>query len=196
MKLLEAIKVLDGECYNLEYHLARMRSSSKAIFGTELDLDLDPVLSKAKSLAEGLYKLRISYDPRSFDSEFIPYVLKPKQSLKLVFHDTVSYNHKLSDRATLHELYEQRGQEDDIIIVKNGRLTDSYYCNLALLKEGEWYTPRLPLLPGTKRAQLLDEGIIQAADILLDELHYYSRVRLFNAIIEFGEVELSLSQIY
>ena len=52
-----------------------------------------------------------------------------------------------------------------------------------------------PLLKGTRRAQLLLEGCVTERDILVEELEKYSRIRLFNAMIDFGEIELELGQV-
>lgn len=53
----------------------------------------------------------------------------------------------------------------------------------------------MPLLAGTKRASLLDKGEIVADDIRPDDLPVYSRIRLFNAMIEFGEIEFPVDRI-
>lgn len=50
--------------------------------------------------------------------------------------------------------------------------------------------PRHPLLPGTKRAALLDKGMIQKADITLEDLRNANKVSLFNAMIDFGEIAI------
>lgn len=53
-----------------------------------------------------------------------------------------------------------------------------------------WLTPKHPLLLSTKRAYLLDKGIIKEADITVDDLMKAKKIRLFNAMIEFGEREV------
>lgn len=50
--------------------------------------------------------------------------------------------------------------------------------------------PKRPLLYGTKRASLLDKRLIKEADITLDVLRKACKVSLFNAMIEFGEIEI------
>jgi 4-amino-4-deoxychorismate lyase len=44
---------------------------------------------------------------------------------------------------------------DDIIIVRNGFVTDASYANLIFRKGDEWFTPATFLLAGTMRAFLL-----------------------------------------
>ena len=58
-----------------------------------------------------------------------------------------------------------------------------------------WYTPEAPLLKGTKRQQLLDQGMIYLDDIKYRDLQDFGSIRLFNAMIEFGEIEIPVSVI-
>jgi len=95
----------------------------------------------------------------------------------------------------LKKLYELRRGADDILIIKTGMVTDTYYGNVAFEKDGIWHTPQLPLLHGTQRQYLLDEGKIKERLITEDDLPNYGHVRVFNAMIEFGEVELGMSEV-
>ena len=62
--------------------------------------------------------------------------------------------------------------------------------NLAFLKNNIWYTPKKPLLKGTKRSSLLDNDLIVEKQITKDEVQSYEAVRIFNAMIDFGEIEI------
>jgi len=42
----------------------------------------------------------------------------------------------------------------------------------------------------------LDKGIIQEADITLEDLRNANKVSLFNAMIEFGEREVPIKNVY
>lgn len=109
-------------------------------------------------------------------------------------HDNVGY--KSTDRSRLNALVAQKGNCDDIIIVKHGLLTDTSFTNLAIFDGKHWVTPRHPLLPGTKRAALLDKGMIQKADITLEDLRNANKVSLFNAMIDFGEIEIAIENVH
>lgn len=87
-------------------------------------------------------------------------------------------------------MFARRGAYDDILIVRRHLLTDTSIANIALFDGSHWHTPQHPLLKGTKRAELLDKGILTEKDIRMEELPAYSTVRLFNAMIDWGEVEL------
>lgn len=69
------------------------------------------------------------------------------------------------------------------LIVRRGLLTDTSIANIALFDGKDWFTPKLPLLRGTCRTALIDNGIIKEKDIRPEELSSYSFVRLFNAMI-------------
>ena len=73
---------------------------------------------------------------------------------------------------------------------------DISFTNLAICDGKHWVTPRQPLLHGTKRAGLLDKGIIQEADITLEDLRNANKTSLFNAMIEFGEMEIAIENVY
>jgi len=75
-------------------------------------------------------------------------------------------------------------------------VTDSYYCNVALEKDGVWFTPKSPLLKGTKRQQLIDDEVVREAAISVLSISDYQRICLFNAMIEFGEVDLDMTKVY
>ena len=42
---------------------------------------------------------------------------------------------------------------------------------------------------------LLDKGLVQAGDIPVEDLPKYTRIRLFNALIGFGEID-EITRIY
>ena len=105
----------------------------------------------------------------------------------MVCDDSIGYDYKSVDRSALNALVTKRGNCDEIVIVKNGMVTDSSYTNLALYDGHEWLTPRRPLLLGTKRAFLLDQGLLKEADLTLADLRRAQRVSLFNAMIDMGE---------
>ena len=47
--------------------------------------------------------------------------------------DTIDYTYKSAHREELNALYAQKGMADDILIVRNGYLTDTSISNIALL---------------------------------------------------------------
>jgi len=117
------------------------------------------------------------------------------QSVKIVHAPSIEYLHKYQDRKALDALYQKKGNCDDIIIVKNGKITDSYYSNLAFLKNGMWYTPAHSLLDGTMRTLLLEKKKIKAKQILLEEIRTYESISFFNAMIPFKQVVIATESV-
>lgn len=143
------------------------------------------------------YKARVVYGERGVETiEYAPYYMRNINSLQVVEDDTIVYDYKSTDRNCLNALVEKKGSSDDIIIVKHGILTDTSFTNLAIFDSKRWITPKHPLLPGTKRAALLDKGIIHEADVTLEDLRNANRVSLFNAMIEFGEMEIAIENVH
>lgn len=196
--LLESIKIIDGQCQLLEYHTRRMSQSLLELYGTSVNpVDFDKIKEDLETGPHtGIFKLRIEYGKKDYSYTVTPYSLKSVQSLCIVDGDDLEYQFKYSDRLALDQLYSQRKSHDDIIICRYGAITDSYYANLAFEKDGDWYTPDTPLLKGIKRSWLIQSDIIKEKEIYIEDLPDYDRICLFNAMIEFGEIELPVSAIH
>ena len=143
-----------------------------------------------------IVKARVVYGEKGIeDLSYSPYTVRHVHSLALMQADTIDYTYKSAGREPLNCLFALRGACDDILIVKQGLLTDTSIANIALSDGTHWYTPAHPLLKGTKRAALLEEGILQEKDIRPEDLPSFSTVRLFNAMIDWGELELPVRNI-
>jgi 4-amino-4-deoxychorismate lyase len=193
-RLLESIKVQNNKIHAWPYHEQRILRSIKTCYNIDRHalITLSHLQKYVDQLNNKLYKLRLIYDDHSYRIEHHLYKIKDIQSLRLAHNDSISYSEKYVDREQLNNLYSKKGTADDILIIRNGLVTDTWYCNVALLKNGQWYTPKTPLLSGVMRQQLLNQKQIIETDILAQDIKSYTRIRLFNAMIEFGEVELSV----
>ena len=118
----------------------------------------------------------------------MPYQMRMVASLRLVTSDKIDYSYKRTNREELNELFGRRGDADDILIVKDGYLTDTSIANIALYDGNSWYTPAHPLLRGTKRAELLDNQLIVEKDISWLQLDDYTHIMLFNAMIDWERI--------
>ncbi len=145
-----------------------------------------------KPLHSGLVKCRIVYGEKVEDVKYTRYTPKKINLLKLIEDNSIDYLHKFLDRNHINNLYEQRGDCDDIIIVKKGMLTDSSYSNIALCRDGKWYTPSKCLLKGTRRQQLIDQGRLVEADIRADSIEQYDKLCLINAMIPLGSLQVDI----
>lgn len=178
---LETIKSLNGEIFNLLYHQRRYESVLKSL-GIRDFKNLQDYLSPPLS---GLYRCRLTYDEQNIKVSYYKYEKKVIKSIKLVYDDEINYSKKFTNRDELNNLFEKREDCDEILIVKNSMITDTSIANVAFYKESLWYTPKNPLLEGTTRARLLDEGKIIEKDIRVKDLKNYSKVALMNAMIDF-----------
>jgi 4-amino-4-deoxychorismate lyase len=193
--LLESIYLNDGAFRNLSYHEERMRKSMRDLFNIEMKIDLGTLLTGMKFSPIGLYKTRIIYDTEIRKVEFVPYIVNPVRSLKLLHSDSISYEHKFLDRSFLHNLYDQRGEADDVLVVKNGFITDTSYANIIFKKNDLWYVPEHYLLKGTMRQYLLEKGMISEA--VIDENNYtqYQSCKLINSMLAMDGEEISIELV-
>ncbi len=196
--LLETIRFEKGEFNNIEYHINRMKRSVSDCFNQSLQFIPEQVFLEAQqSFGEktGLFKFRLLYNNRSYRWEFIPYTLPDIKTLKLIVDDQIEYSCKFSDRNKLNQLREQRDNADDILIVKNGEITDTSFANIIFFDGTKWFMPKNPLLPGTQRAYLIDQGIISETVITPWDINRFQEVRLINAMIRF-EDKMTITKIY
>ena len=196
-QFVETIKMANGKPSNLPYHQARMERTIRHFF-PNLALNAMPSLQNLITPNENmsLVKARVVYGADGVELiEYAPYSMRPIRSLQVVYDDTISYSYKSCDRSQLNALAAKKGDCDEIIIVKNNLVTDTSFTNLAISDGNCWLTPRQPLLLGIKRASLLDQGFIKEADITAYDLKRAERVRLFNAMIDFGEREVETKNI-
>ncbi len=177
----------------LAYHNERMNRTRRLCLGASEPLDLVRFISPEAYIERT--KCRVVYDTEIREVTYSPYHLRPVATLKLVCSDEADYRYKSTDRTVLNELFACRAEADDVLVVRQGLLTDTSICNVALWDGERWLTPVEPLLAGTHRAALLDEGVIEASSISVSDLSGFSRIRLFNALIGFGEIDLPISCI-
>lgn len=182
-RLLETIQLLNGNLQNIEYHNRRLNASIRECFGIDGNKDIFEIIQVPQEFETGLYRCRLMYDDKSFRIEFTPYVFRNIKTLKLVYDDQIDYHLKYADRTRLDFLFGQRGNCDDIIIVKNGCITDSYAANLVFGDGIRWFTPDTPLLAGTMRAQLIGNGSLTETRITISNFRNYKYVGLINAFL-------------
>ena len=182
MRLLETIHIIDGQALHLQYHQNRLESSRKTLgLNSSLNLSLDPPKT-------GEYRCRVLYEESIEKVEYIPYEQKTIHSFKLI-HSGIDYNLKFENRSEINLLLQDKEDADDIIIIKNNLVTDTSIANIAFYNGKEWLTPRIPLLKGTTRQRLLDEGKIMCADIHYKEIYNFSKIAVMNAMTDFCIIE-------
>ena len=180
IRFIESLKVVGGEFINIELHQQRIDISSK-IFSINKKIVLKDI-NIPKSNNDLVQKCRILYSNDDLIISFSEYKQRKIESLKLVFDDSIDYSFKFEDRQRLKQLYDKREDCSDIIIVKNGLLTDTSFSNIILFDGENYFTPNSFLLNGTMRQKLLSDKRIIEKEIKYDELSNYNRIILINAL--------------
>ena len=132
-----------------------------------------------------MFRCRVTYSKTVDKIEFIPHQFREIKNLKLVEDNSVDYQYKYSDREILNNLFAKRGNCDDILIIKNGLITDTSTANIIFYDGKKWWTPDTPLLRGTQRAKLLSEKKIFKCRITPDDLNKFEKAGLINAMWNF-----------
>ncbi len=193
----EAIAVKKNELFNIEYHNKRLNRTRKVKFGIADQLELSDFIDTSMLTEGQLYKCRVLYNEKIRSVVFLPYTPVKVKSLKVVDGGNISYAFKNADRRALNNLFEKRGNCDDIIITKNNYITDASSSNIIFFDGEHWVTPNTPLLKGTRRQALLDSGKIKEAIITINDLKKFNKIMLINAMLPFDEkrIIVDLSKI-
>ena len=185
--LIESIRLVNGDLPLLDYHQQRVDRSRRAHYGKAPAFRLQEVINGLPLPETGTHKLRLTYGVDLESYEVTPYLVKPVTSLRVVQGDHLVYSRKYADRSGIRDLYGQRGDCDDILITQRQHITDTSYANVALHDGSHWYTPAWPLLRGTRRAYLLEAGLLRSSLIRQRDLHNFERIRLINAMLPWEE---------
>ena len=184
-QFFETIAILNGKPRNIAYHNRRLNSTVQAYHETSELVDLEAALQTPKHVQSGLWKCKVIFDQSIRNIIYEPYTLRQFNRFKLIVADDLEYQHKEVDRQFLNSLYDQRGDCNDIIIVKNGLLTDTSIANIAFYDGKVWLTPRHPLLSGTVRQRLLENSFLHKADITSSMIDSFKDFAIMNAMMEF-----------
>lgn len=193
-RFIESIRIEDGRICRLRQHMERCNRTRAAFWKEEPPVDLKQVVAVPSE--KGIFKCRIVYGREIEEVTYTPYQMRQVNTLRLVVDDAVDYTYKSTDREGLNRLYARRDGADDVLIVKDGRLTDTSIGNVAFFDGQKWYTPLHPLLKGTMRAFLIERQVIEEKDILVADLGRYSTIMIFNAMIDWGSLCLPADNLY
>jgi 4-amino-4-deoxychorismate lyase len=185
--LFESLCVQDGQLLHAQWHRLRFEKAYRHCYGHSNPFDLLQGLNIPAEFAQGIVKLRIRYNHKDRNFHFEHYQIQKIQSLRLVYTEEIDYSYKYSKREKLDGLFAQRGNCDDVLIVKKGKITDSSYANVVFFDGKDWWTPKDPLLKGTCRARLLDQGRIKEAALGVEDLKKFQGLKLINALRDMNQ---------
>lgn len=184
--LFETIAIEQGIAHQLAYHQARYEQSLYQFYGRDSlkrAVNFAEILSLPPELAqEPLVRARIDYNAQQIKVAYFPYQRRNLRNFLPVAADKLSYSLKWTDRSQLDQYYAQRGDYDEIMLVQQQLITDCSIGNLIFKRQGQWFTPKKPLLAGTQRQYLLDQQKIECRDIYVQQLELFEEVRLINAL--------------
>jgi 4-amino-4-deoxychorismate lyase len=193
-QLFETIRIIGGESRNLALHEERMNRSRKILFGNNDLLKLSDYIMVPDYAKETITRCRVIYGASINSVEFSRYIPANTQTLKMVDAGTLVYDYKFLDHSQLTGLID-KNVADDILIIKNSCVTDASFANIVFTDGRQWITPDTPLLYGTMRTLLLNEGIIKESRITIDNLTLFTHFRLINAMLGFDAPLLPISNI-
>lgn len=179
----ETIKVLDGEAFHLKYHQQRLNNTLLMADKVNLLPSFREIFKTLQLPAKGLYKCRIEYNNSEFSVTLDPYEPKHVETLKVIEDNNIEYPFKYTDRSLLQELLALKGNCDDILIIRNGHVTDTSYTNIAFYDGHDWLTPDTYLLPGTARTRLLETGVLKSAPIHKEDILRFKCFKLINSML-------------
>jgi 4-amino-4-deoxychorismate lyase len=186
-RFIETIKIEKRSVFNLDYHQERMNRTIAHFFPDADVPALGEIIKIPGWIDESLFKCRIVYGVKIEKIEFEKYTPQTINTLKVVMDDEIDYSFKFAGRSRIQQLLNKKGNCDDVLIVSNHRITDTSYCNILFFDGNRWITPEFPLLHGTCRQRLLDNGRITAQKINLPDLQAFSKFMLINAMLDFDE---------
>lgn len=191
---IETIKLENGKYGLIDYHNARMNRTILNFFGLSRNLNLEHILPPAYRAGEGTHKCRVVYGRDVEKIEIVPYVRREIDRLKIVSAE-IDYSFKSADRSCFAKVLSGLGNHSDVLIIKNGFVTDTSYANVIFFDGKEWLTPSTYLLDGVKRRRLLDSNKIRETEITVDTIKNFKEVSLINAMLEPGDTVIDIKNI-
>ena len=193
--LFESICVLNGRVLNPKWHELRYHSAYSKLFGESPKKSLLAGLQIPIEFQTGKVKLKIIYGQNQKEFSFQLYKIQKIETLKIVHHNKLDYSLKYSERQTLNELFTLRENCDDVLIVKNGEITDTSYGNVIFFDGANWITPKNPLLKGTCRARLISDGKVSEQVIRVEDLKSLKGVKVINAMRDLEQKMIPIENI-
>lgn len=107
----------------------------------------------------------------------------------------LDYHLKYADRTPLENLKKHLNDEDEVIIIQNGEVTDTTFSNICFFQAGRWFTPARPLFEGIKRKFYLEKGKITERRIKVEDIFHYEKICLINSMLDIHQSEYPIHSI-
>ena len=192
-KFLESICFHSNTYHLLDYHQNRIDRTFREFYPKTPSFKLKQILPSLSG--DKKMKVRLKYNELAHEINFDLYTPKPITQLRPVVSDKLDYPYKFLDRSMLKQLLNSGRDNEEVIILKKGDVTDSSYSNLIFKQKDVWYTPSTYLLNGVKRQSLLDRKLIVEKAIRPDMFSEFTEVGLINAMLDPGDLTLPAEKI-
>lgn len=185
-QFVETIKIENGVVVRPAYHQARINRTFKVYYEKSDPFLLDKILLIPEKYKKGIIKLRFLYSNDGYKMESSFLETRNVETLKVVVANDIDYSFKFTDRTQINDLFKQRGACDDILIVKNGFVTDTSIANIIFFDGKRLITPDTPLLPGTHRAWMIANKLVEPKPIRIEDVRKFTRFGIVNALSKRG----------
>ena len=204
-QLIETLRVEpDGRMPLLPWHLERLSASVSALgYRWSVEVVQRAIAREAADLAEGLtHRMRVLVaDDGKIDITHAPLDLLPALPKVTIASTRLQSNAPLLRHKTTHRpwyddapawLAEHPAYFDLLYLNERGEVCEGSRTNVYVLRDGAWLTPPVScgLLPGAKRAELLDNEEVEEAVLTLADLQGATGLRLSNALRGWFDVVL------
>jgi len=187
-RFLETIRIRDGAPLHLDGHQLRVDDTFRVFYPGIPPLSLAAVIADSVMDVSADQRCRIVYDDSTHEVTVTPLQPRTIRSLRLVdLPPDYDYGYKYADRRILELAFARRGDADDVLLIRDGWITDTSVANVAFRANGRWYTPALPLLAGTTWKRLVSDGVIVPRPIHVDDLPRYEACVVFNALNDWDQ---------
>jgi 4-amino-4-deoxychorismate lyase len=184
-QLVESVRIENRQLHHIDLHNQRLNRAMQCLFGIDKKTNLEEIIDIPPGLTNNRYKCRVNVSPESINVNIAPYIQREIKTLKIVYDNDIDYTFKTENRFRLDAAFNKRDGCDDIIIIKNHCVTDSWASNILFFDGYEWITPDTPLLEGIQREYLLSKNLIRLRRVMVTDLHLFQKIKLINAMIDF-----------
>lgn len=175
-------KLIETAIDDWQNHVARMKNSAQ-----KLGFVWNENIEKVK--VEGLTRVLLD---KNGNFEVEKKELSPIMSNKIKIGRKVNSNNPFLYHKTTIRESKPNGIFDLIATNERGEITEGTFTNVAILQEGELFTPPIKcgLLGGTYRKKLLEEGLMKEKILYPKDLKTAEKIFCFNSVRKMVEVEL------
>lgn len=203
-QLLETLRLEDGQLRDAPLHLARLARAAQHFAYPYNAMEISAALAQlVQAHPQGLWRVRLLLDAggqvtaQAFALEATPARVR-LQLAPTAFEAASSefVRYKTTQRAHYETMAPKDPTVFDTLLWNpQGELTECTRANIALQLDGRWLTPplRCGLLDGVARARYLQQGRLEEAVLLLEDLQRAQGLAVFNSLRGWMEAELTQS---